>query len=593
MIAKININKEKNGIEVIFESKPAQAILDSLKSQGFRWSPKQKFWYAKQTAERLAFSASLGDVSEEAPAVVNSINMEGVGSKPYKHAGTELAQDIRAEFKKRGVKGATVRVYHYNSIIITIKATAADLSSIEEAKLRFHYYDFVNCVERTYFHYQDKLITSNLLETMSDEEKQAAYTEYIKYRINRYDDFSIYHRERSRDNWELSSDFYKKCNCIYEIANQWNYNNSDIMTDYFDVGYYLSIDIKHDDFTPRENMTADEKKAYKEEKEREEKEREEAIKAQKEEEERARIASEKYENWRKESETLIYNNIVVEDLEEALYISGILGGHGKESSIDELISNIDDTRQQQAVITRIVNFTDEEAFNRFSQLFIEGFTFLSNKGGAATEDVRMEGITKIWQLNTAQRESVLWYLSDCVLIRLNNIDKYVIDPEGHNYARNVYITNNQPTTPAAPILEKMEKESREKPAFYFPADVKEQAKNIKVGDEITIYQTDGIILNNVYAGSGIVVSVNECKYAQYEGVNIELVNGRKQLSIFIRNGKICLIYKGIKPALPDNLTQRQVSEIMYESFNYDKLIPNLYNYYIEQGEAPILDTWQR
>lgn len=56
----INLNQELNGIELIFTSKPATAILEAIKKNGFRWNNSKKLWYAKQTADRLTFANSLG-----------------------------------------------------------------------------------------------------------------------------------------------------------------------------------------------------------------------------------------------------------------------------------------------------------------------------------------------------------------------------------------------------------------------------------------------------------------------------------------------------------------------------------------------------
>ena len=74
---------------------------------------------------------------------------------------------------------------------------------------------------------------------------------------------------------------------------------------------------------------------------------------------------------------------------------------------------------------------------------------------------------------------------------------------------------------------------------------------------------------------------------------IDLKTGKKEKRVFIRDGKACLIYKGIKNRLPDSVTREQVSENMYHLYNYSLLIPNTYNYYKELGEDPIIDTWQR
>jgi hypothetical protein len=51
--AQIRVNEQKNGIEVIFSSKPAPAIIEALKSYGFRWSRFGGLWYHTYTAERL------------------------------------------------------------------------------------------------------------------------------------------------------------------------------------------------------------------------------------------------------------------------------------------------------------------------------------------------------------------------------------------------------------------------------------------------------------------------------------------------------------------------------------------------------------
>jgi len=58
---KITENEEKNGVEIRFAQKPDREILDMLKSKGFRWHRKLKFWYAKRTPGRLAFAHGLAE----------------------------------------------------------------------------------------------------------------------------------------------------------------------------------------------------------------------------------------------------------------------------------------------------------------------------------------------------------------------------------------------------------------------------------------------------------------------------------------------------------------------------------------------------
>jgi hypothetical protein len=55
----IRENKEKNGVEVIFATRPATEILFQLKAAGFRWHHGLGFWYAKRNEETLALAQSL------------------------------------------------------------------------------------------------------------------------------------------------------------------------------------------------------------------------------------------------------------------------------------------------------------------------------------------------------------------------------------------------------------------------------------------------------------------------------------------------------------------------------------------------------
>ena len=53
------LNNAFNGIEITFDGKPAENIREQLKAAGFRWHNKNKLWYAKQSAERLALAEAL------------------------------------------------------------------------------------------------------------------------------------------------------------------------------------------------------------------------------------------------------------------------------------------------------------------------------------------------------------------------------------------------------------------------------------------------------------------------------------------------------------------------------------------------------
>ncbi|XZI06019.1 hypothetical protein ACSXDM_15755 (plasmid) [Clostridium perfringens] len=61
---EITYNEEKNGIEVKFNTKPAQEVINDLKVNGFRWHRVKKVWYAKQTEERMEFVNTTFEINQ-------------------------------------------------------------------------------------------------------------------------------------------------------------------------------------------------------------------------------------------------------------------------------------------------------------------------------------------------------------------------------------------------------------------------------------------------------------------------------------------------------------------------------------------------
>ena len=196
-------------------------------------------------------------------------------------------------------------------------------------------------------------------------------------------------------------------------------------------------------------------------------------------------------------------------------------------------------------------------------------------------------------MNEAQRETIEFYSCNCIAVYFNDCLKLVIDPQGATYSRYVYIADNCTIYEAAPKLEEQRKASEEKEPFYFPSPIEEQINNINIGDDITIWQCDGWLLNKVLDGFGTVSAIRPGSYAQYDGFYIDLLQGRKQKSCFIRDNHTCLIYKGINYQLPEKVFKKRINDRMSELYNYDVVIPNIYKHFKTQGIEPILDTWQR
>lgn len=61
---EIIYNEEKNGIEVKFNTKPDQEVINDLKVNGFRWHRVKKVWYAKQTDERINYINTTFEINQ-------------------------------------------------------------------------------------------------------------------------------------------------------------------------------------------------------------------------------------------------------------------------------------------------------------------------------------------------------------------------------------------------------------------------------------------------------------------------------------------------------------------------------------------------
>jgi hypothetical protein len=56
---QVTRNTDKDGIEIRFSDIPEQSVIDSLKSNGFLFSFKQKMWYSKYNEAKFKFAQSL------------------------------------------------------------------------------------------------------------------------------------------------------------------------------------------------------------------------------------------------------------------------------------------------------------------------------------------------------------------------------------------------------------------------------------------------------------------------------------------------------------------------------------------------------
>lgn len=384
-MATITMNNEKNGIEIRFDGKPESSIIVALKENGFRWSGKQKMWYAKQSADRILFAESLGEFSSPIKNKVEqhekynlwemtrTDGIEDNYSKYHIYSTKEIAAIIRKNLRARFPMCKWSITSDYNSICIDLLASPF-CSESDEIKAIIHY--------------------------------------------------------------------------AYKFAESYNYDNSDSMTDYFDVnfyGVYESSILSH--HYEQKEMTDDDKEMCKvfqqnkvdfeaAEEIRKQKEFEEQMKQREIEEAEAKKRAE----IRKANEKIIEDNHTVKKVNYTI-VNAILKAN-KDDNLDH--TEIYDEKQcrETCQVSREVHFTTE-VYVLFEKQLMSDYSFFDGMGGSRTDDRRIQSSIDYDMMTEEEKETVEWYNIDCVAIYCDGELKLIVDPQGYNYARYVYVYDEQ------------------------------------------------------------------------------------------------------------------------------------------------------
>lgn len=384
----IRINEERNGIELRFDSKPDQSVMDSLKANGFRWSKYQKMWYAKQTESRMDFANSLNSDSVDSgnPKLIwnkadydlwdmtRIKDIENHYAIEKLHDNKEIAKRIRTHLRKRFPMCKWSVTSDYSSIDVKLKSAPWDRES--------------------------------------DEVK--AITEYA-----------------------------------FRYTDSYNYDNSDSMSDYFDVNFYgtcsaysvIGWDYEIKEETVNERRISESFKMKKKEYDVAERVREEhAFKLRQIEIEKEHQAYLEREKIRKANHELVEQNIEIKDVEE-YFILNLMECSSKLDSEKEYIERIKDDSAdsnkkyiRHAKISRELHMSND-IYDLFSNLLMDDWSFLECMGGSETMDNRVNSVYDYYQMSKEERDTVEYYSCRSIAIYVDGELKTVIDPQGYNYAR--------------------------------------------------------------------------------------------------------------------------------------------------------------
>ena len=246
MTYEIRHNPQFNSTEVYFDGKPSESVRDALKALKFRWHSVKRCWYGYASEPSTAEAITAASTEEEPTAVVGEGYMGGgavYGSKSHKHLyGSDLSAAIRADLRKAGIKGVTVKCHSYSggqSITATVKVLPADLIPYEQFRESYRILGsqaWIYLSDSEYIHC-DRYWGADAAEQRRILEAAAAY-EYERMTTREQTLHSI-----GRVDW-LTESAAEKLKAIDSIIAAYRFDESNSMVDYYHTNFYYDLCLK-------------------------------------------------------------------------------------------------------------------------------------------------------------------------------------------------------------------------------------------------------------------------------------------------------------------------------------------------------------
>lgn len=384
----ITMNAEKNGIEIRFDCRPNADVLAGLKGNGFRWSSRQKLWYAKQNDQTVGFAQGLsegGVVFEstnnkatknyslfEMTRVEGIVNQYETGMRPK-----EIAAKVRQHIKPRFPMCRVSVTSDYNSVDVDIKSSPFEKGSNELEAIR----DYI--------------------------------TAYVK--------------SFQRVNWEPYSDYYDSnfyfCRC--DIA--WDYQQTELTVSMANI--IEAFKAESAAFEDAEELR----------RHREYEERQKQLRAEEEENKKLRRIAELQREQ-------VENGVEIHDGKDCFITMLRNPKYSKLSSSAEYAEVMAEDEEpvcyRTCQVTRDVHMTAEQ-FAIFDSMLLSDWSFIAQTGGSETQDNRVNSMLDFQMMSKEERETVEWYSCGCVAIYCEGQLKYVVDAQGFGYCRYVYFPTEE------------------------------------------------------------------------------------------------------------------------------------------------------
>ena len=383
------LNPELNGVELYFDAKPVKQIITELKTNGFRYSSKKICWYAKQNTKTLKFAEELTGVGTEQQQTETTESVIPTIKQQNKSTITTLSLWDSTRFTTLEVNGKQ-----------PVKAIAAEIRKYVKAH-------FPQCK----FSVTSDHLSISFYIVSSPFEKDSIYLKAIE----------------------------QYCTNLLQSYNYTTYGNNNNF-----YGAYANISYDYTQTEQTETVKADilnfDVNLAEFEKQEEERKQEE-FKLWELKREQDILDDQEYAKKEAEQVKTIYNSIdIVELAEDKQYyvINSQMANCNKNNILEQYKEEIakGDFYLKDIKITKEVHFQNEESLSYFSDMLFNDFDFLEGTGGIFTEDARFTSITDYNNMTNEERESIIFNLYGVAAYYNNNL-QFVIDAQGHSYARYV------------------------------------------------------------------------------------------------------------------------------------------------------------
>jgi hypothetical protein len=503
-MCKVVLNSELNGVEMYFEGKPVQTVIDSLKDLKFRWNKIKKCWYAKQSIETIAEAQKYSDSeihTEEVKTVkqnkTNKIDLWSLTTytevkREKSYNVKEITKSIRAELKARFsfVKFSITNPYS-DRISIDIKSAPFEKESI-----------YIKAIQE----YCKKVVESHNFCTSDDP----------------YGDYG--------SSYNL---YFFGADLLDYTQTEANETIIEAMKD-FDVKKVEQFEIDK----------AKEKADF------------EVSQAQRDEEHKQYLI--RQEEEKKEIKNVNNNIEVVEIEEEKQYfvINSKFANLNKNCTLSQYEEEVlkGACYNQTVKITREVHFNNAESLENFNNLLLVDFEFITGTSGSYTDDNRINSMTDYDNMTELERKTVK-FNSQGIAVYLNDKIQFVIDAQGYSYARYVGLIDENTTitkkveykqllTPEevqerTEVAEKVielnnvviENNNIEKEKIYltdnwnvFRKEISQSIRDNKIKLNKDIIQQ---IKDNEYIKTSMYRLIRECEPTQEQFINVDIQEGEK------------------------------------------------------------------